>query len=422
MEVLSVEHIETVQSPHVEDDKPRVVDVDVDDPMPSADAERKEQEEQLRKELFAKKIAHTPRDGPAPSKETAGTHMETIFDSSMEGEGMAPTGMAPTEVAEKCDEATPRVGTVDTLDVSSTPLLGRVPTSAFSASCAGDNDRNNYIGTDDVSNLHNRDDLNLQNSVAAGGEEAGGGGRGSGVSSDKTPTIVTTSTFARVSFIGWLEWTDEWIDISSDRLAPLNSMSGGGRGDFHVRDEVKFLAKFWEKKWIYSNSLEGMYRQRCAESTNTVLVSPVFANVVQHFGSMNGFVQLCLVLREAGYNPRFPMPVDGDPPQRHLNTSCCIDLVTAVGMAGEVLTRGLLVNLSTTYSTDLVECAQQALIKLMPSPDLRSVTTEAMERLVESMMQLQLTISADEVPCAKLMDEVYVYIILHCLNSDFLNR
>ena len=61
-----------------------------------------------------------------------------------------------------------------------------------------------------------------------------------------------STKMARVAFLGWPEWYDEWVcvagswsaDHTQDRTAPINTKSNGNRGEYPVREEIKLLANF----------------------------------------------------------------------------------------------------------------------------------------------------------------------------------
>lgn len=231
--------------------------------------------------------------------------------------------------------------------------------------------------------------------------------------------VVTTITYARVAYLGWLEWTDEWVDVMSARVAPINSMSFGQRGDFHVRDEVKHLAKFWEEKWAQSRDTDDAATFPIAESSNIVLVSPIFADVVRTFGECRGFLQSCHLLTAGGYNPHAKLDKERE---RHLSLNCAIDLLTAIGMAGEVLTRRYLHFLVANFQADFVSIGKQVLTVLMTAPELRSITTETVEKLEESILTLQMVISPDPAVYASSMDSIHMFVLSNCIQCEFLNR
>ena len=65
-----------------------------------------------------------------------------------------------------------------------------------------------------------------------------------GVEADEpllTEPSMHLKAVVRVSFIGWGEHYDAWIDVDSDRIARFNSKSAGRRGEGAVRDEIIYL-------------------------------------------------------------------------------------------------------------------------------------------------------------------------------------
>lgn len=59
-----------------------------------------------------------------------------------------------------------------------------------------------------------------------------------------TPVGVIQTTFARVAMLGMSEAFDEWVDVFDTTLIqPLDSMSGGRRGDGIIRDELIYIVR-----------------------------------------------------------------------------------------------------------------------------------------------------------------------------------
>jgi hypothetical protein len=57
-----------------------------------------------------------------------------------------------------------------------------------------------------------------------------------------TNAATITATYARVALLGFSESADEWVDVyDATSVQPLNSMSGGKRGDGVLREEVIYV-------------------------------------------------------------------------------------------------------------------------------------------------------------------------------------
>lgn len=83
----------------------------------------------------------------------------------------------------------------------------------------------------------------------------------------------------RVAFIGWPEKYDEWIDVSSDRLALLDTRSLGKRGELAVRKEIKFV--------VHQAKLTDT--EEYAANTQPAFYSRYYVGVVQSFGQLGTF-------------------------------------------------------------------------------------------------------------------------------------
>ena len=60
---------------------------------------------------------------------------------------------------------------------------------------------------------------------------------------------------ARVAFIGFSDNFDEWVECKGARMAPLNSKSGGARGESLIREEILYVALRSSADEVFSHSL-----------------------------------------------------------------------------------------------------------------------------------------------------------------------
>jgi ubiquitin C-terminal hydrolase len=76
----------------------------------------------------------------------------------------------------------------------------------------------------------------------------------------------------RVSFIGFPEKNDEWVPLLSGKIRPINSRSGGKRGDLPIREEVLFVCS---QKNVCNNV---NLLHRCADSSTPGVNEPSSEN------------------------------------------------------------------------------------------------------------------------------------------------
>ena len=91
--------------------------------------------------------------------------------------------------------------------------------------------------------------------------------------------LTTLVTEARIAYLGWPEKYDEWVDVTSDRLAPLDTRSYGRRGEFSIRNEIKFLIPRPD------TSADVHF----ATYSSPYFYSKYYVEVVQYFGLLQGF-------------------------------------------------------------------------------------------------------------------------------------
>ena len=172
------------------------------------------------------------------------------------------------------------------------------------------------------------------------------------------PPPVHLKAVVRVSFIGWGEHYDAWIDVDSDRIARFNTKSAGRRGESAVRDEVIYLithnptnieqcmtdkgygettpmntdtgtvATSGEGSDLYATM--GMEHQGCFHSQHLV-------NVVNVFGLGGGFSRIMVILNWArGHIVADPTLIPH--PSWKPPSQLCLSLVICVGFLHRVLT------------------------------------------------------------------------------------
>lgn len=226
-------------------------------------------------------------------------------------------------------------------------------------------------------------------------------------SNDVSPTITVVTTYLRISFLGWMEFYDDWIELSSaaGRLAPLNTKSFGNRGENNVREEVKFLAKLWEKK---SQSSPTNY----ATSPEPALVSPFYATVVNQFFISKGILNFQKLIAEKMLE------------SCNLTSSSNLKLIFSVGLCADVLTsRFFEVNITSDDSMfgALVSYVKRY-FQFLLQEELRATKTESFEQIIWSLERILKSHGFLLKDVAQELDPLYVAVALGCIQSPYLNR
>jgi len=225
--------------------------------------------------------------------------------------------------------------------------------------------------------------------------------------------------FARVAFLGQLEQSDEWIDLSanSGRVAPLNTCSGGARGSNAVREEIKHVARLWKKRM--TSVQPDMRGNPCfAFSCCPALVSPVVADVVQCFGESGGFLGLSILLKN-----------------QQVSLKCALKLLISVGGTAEVLSHKFLLEVEAKIYTNgnksqreslfdvFVNAGRDYLTMLNKSHSyLRSIDTDLIEKALHAMENMILTTEPDRMRCAQLLDPLRYSVSCSCIHSPYLSK
>lgn len=203
------------------------------------------------------------------------------------------------------------------------------------------------------------------------GQQNGGSG-----SSSSSSAVVAEEEEVLVAFVGWHSRLDEWIALSSPRLAPLDSRSHGQRGSGVLRIELLAVAADQE-------SLSALLQDReddpgsVAVARNNSWLSQCLIDNVNFFGKLQvegaggggGFDAVLLAVQAA---PR---------PQRVM---CLASLVTAVGRLAYILSRPFLVR----FALQLCEALGVVLLSMDMEEELRAFGKDAVDAVVKAMERL----------------------------------
>ena len=169
---------------------------------------------------------------------------------------------------------------------------------------------------------------------------------------------VHLKVVVRVSFIGWGEHYDAWIDIDSDRIAQFNSKSAGRRGESAVRDEIIYFITHSSmpiEQRVVNTGYCDVTSMNISEGTATAsgersdqyatmgtehqgcFHSQHLVNVVNGFGRENGFDRIMTILNwargHAAADPSLISHTSWKPPSQ-----LCLSMVICVGFLHRVLT------------------------------------------------------------------------------------
>jgi hypothetical protein len=248
---------------------------------------------------------------------------------------------------------------------------------------------------------------------------------------DPSPPVTIVTTSVRVCFLGWMEFYDDWIELNSTagRLAPLNVKSLGNRGDNFIREEVKFLAKFWEKKNQLSSPPPSISPSsgEYAFSPEPALVSPFYASIVNKFFAETGISNFHQLLHERMVRLQLVSSSSAENSSNHSSSTkpSNLKLILSLGFAAEVLSRSLfdyssrpsLPNISTTLIS-LVELSLEFLLR----EELRATKTEVLEQILISFEQILKSLGMNFENVSQKVDPLWVHVALECIKSPYLNR
>lgn len=225
---------------------------------------------------------------------------------------------------------------------------------------------------------------------------------------DSSPIVTVVTTYVRVCFLGWMEFYDDWIDINptAGRLAPLNTKSFGNRGDNNIREEVKFLSKFWEKKSQVSPG------SSYATSPEPAIISPFYASIVDRFLLSRGIINVQKILAEK-------MQEDCN-----LSSSSNFKLILSFGFCADVLTSRFFevtVTPNHTMFTGLIYYIER-FFHFRLEEELRATKTEQFEQIIWAMEQILKSHGVDMKDVARIVDPLWLKVSLECIRSPYLNR
>jgi ubiquitin C-terminal hydrolase len=181
--------------------------------------------------------------------------------------------------------------------------------------------------------------------------------------------------YVRVSFLGWGERYDEWINIDSEakeRLQEFNLLSHGNRGDGNIREEI--ISLVWnhvEDNNLLSNILPNIELKNNAILRKHCFLSPYYVDVVNTFIENNGFLSLFNLLRG---------PILINEKETDINISSALHLIIAMGKTSQVLSKSLLINQYDDYLT-----LSSKRLKLVTHIELRQLPIELLESSLTSI-------------------------------------
>ena len=213
---------------------------------------------------------------------------------------------------------------------------------------------------------------------------------------------------ARISYLGWGEHYDAWIDADSHLLSKLNSRSEGRRGDGPVREEVIFLVRIRARAAAAATGAElkrecgsgsaangkvSAYRFSTADSEEQgCFHSSDLADVVNAFGDGQGFESLLTCMHSAAITewrsageeckaaPTTPISV---------SSPLTLSIVTAIGGLHRILSPQFLLYLD--HRGFFQDAA--AAVRNMSLKELRETPVETVEVALDAIERLSTALS-----------------------------
>lgn len=197
---------------------------------------------------------------------------------------------------------------------------------------------------------------------------------------------------ARVAFLGWSEWYDEWIDMHitsqndedpllHSKIQPLNSISCGHRGEVPVREEIKHFTSFLTKPYPdFVTSTQPIY----AMSRDETMIAPFYADIVNTFGQNSGLHKVITMFRnfnmECGTDIGNIILANGTLDNRfRMKLNTIINIVIVISQTYEVFHLFLLKRFYDEYNT----CFYQ-IIRFIMAYELRTTKSETLEDLINA--------------------------------------
>lgn len=196
----------------------------------------------------------------------------------------------------------------------------------------------------------------------------------------------------RVAFIGWPEKYDEWLDVMSDRLAPLDSKSYGKRGELAIRKEIKFVVPQAKP------ADPGLF----AVQTHPQFYSKYYVGVVQSFGEQGGFDMICRRLQVE----ELPLPL-----------LTRLKLFQAIGMPDELYTPFFF---QTNY--EWFKKLLTTTVFTIPETDLRNIDRDLLQGVLKSLENMSAAGWGRTAQTMQLYEQVHLGIARKCIISPYLNR
>jgi hypothetical protein len=227
---------------------------------------------------------------------------------------------------------------------------------------------------------------------------------------NESPPVTVVTTSVRICFLGWMEFYDDWVELNptAGRLAPLNVKSQGNRGDNFIREEVKFLSKFWEKKKQSATSTDFAF------SPQPALVSPFYASIVNKFFLELGMSNFHKLLHERAFE------------NSNLSKASNMKLIVSLGLCAEVLSKSFF---DYSYSPPSIpKIAMELLtfveryLQFLLQEELRATKTEVLEQILVSFEQILKAMGVDLIDVSRKVDQLWVNVALECIRSPYLNR
>jgi hypothetical protein len=246
------------------------------------------------------------------------------------------------------------------------------------------------------------------------------------------PAPMKTISNVRIAFIGLPQSSDEWIDLSSDRLQKLNSCSFGRRGKvIGVREEILHLVKTCEPVEIPASD-------KFATVWDGSFQHPAYVELINLFGTQGGFNiiqdKLQLELVEKGLrppngstetaaptaefiDPHSALPASRPPVEAVKSWPALLTLISAVGPTHRVLRRDFVRQYAPRFLEDTT-----ALLRDMSLADIRETSVEAIEAALTSMEQIAIAHLGKTAAMGELIEPLRLHVAIMYLQSPFLNR
>lgn len=210
----------------------------------------------------------------------------------------------------------------------------------------------------------------------------------------------------RIAFIGLSEKSDEWVDLFSDRIKPLNSKSKGRKGVVltSIREEIIHLQRlppFVQPEDINGEMFYAQYREGCFEE-------PLFINLVNKFGAAAGFRNLLSLLRHFQSE---------NPPSTAGSRGALFPLIVAIGNMRRVLTSYFLERFADTFMKMCI-----GLFRTMAPTDIREIPVESQEPALIAIEQIALARFGRGKEAGRVFEPLIFQVALRNLTSPYLNR